>query len=63
MIMMILMLHTNIIMIVITIYNYNDFDVAHKMSLIAFTIYENIDFDIENLNDHVRLKSRFLIVQ
>ena len=30
-----------------------------KMSLHAFTIYENIDFDVDNLNDHVRLKSRF----
>ena len=30
MIMMILMLHTNKIMIVITIYDHDDFDVAHK---------------------------------
>ena len=49
---MILMLHTNMIMIVIIIFNYDNFDVAHKNEFDSF-YYDNIDFDVANENDHV----------
>ena len=52
MIKMIFMLHTNMIMIVITIYDHDDFDVAHKYDYDSFTIYDHDDFDVADNYDY-----------
>jgi len=51
MIMMILMLHTNMIMKVITIYDHDDCDVAHKYDYDNYH-YDHNDFDVAHKYDY-----------